>query len=184
MADQEQRPAGGEEFLDPPQAAVGEGLVAHGEHLVDQQHVGIGVDRHREAEAHVHPRGVVLDRLLHEVAEAGELHDVRVAALDLLAGEAEHGAVDEDVLPPRDLGVEAGPQLDQRRHPAGDGDPPGGRLEHAGHQLQQGRFARAVAADDAEGLAAVNGEVDASPGPRSIPRASGRSPGCGRPARS
>ncbi len=160
VAHQQERLALGQELLDAPQAAVGESLVAHGEHLVDQQDVGVGVDGHGEAQAHVHAGGVVLDRLLHEVAEAGELHDLVVLALDLLAGQAEHGAVDEDVLPARDLGVEAGAQLDQGGHAAGDRDAAGGGLEHAGDQLEQGGFARAVAADDAERLAPADGEVD------------------------
>ena len=38
-------------------------------------------------------------------------------ALDLAPREAEHRAVDEDVLAARDLGVEAGAELDQRRRP-------------------------------------------------------------------
>ena len=47
--------------------------------------------------------------------ELRELHDLVEALLDLLAREAEHDAVDDDVLAPRDLGMEAGPQLDQGR---------------------------------------------------------------------
>ena len=164
VAHQQQGPPRRQELLDAPQAAMGERLVAHGQHLVDQQHVRVGVDGDGEAQAHVHAGGVVLHRLLHEVPQAGELHDVGVAALDLLAGEPQHGAVDEDVLASRDLGVEAGAELDERRHPAGDDDPPRRRLEHAGHQLEHRRLARAVAADEAERLAAADGEVDAFQG--------------------
>jgi hypothetical protein len=83
VADEEQRPARGQVLLDPPQAAMSEGLVADRQHLVDQQHVRIGVHCHREAQPHVHAGGVVLDRLLHEVGEAGELDDRVVAAVDL-----------------------------------------------------------------------------------------------------
>jgi hypothetical protein len=49
---------------------VRERLVADREHLVDQQELRIGVDRDRETEPDVHPRRVVLDRLVEEVAEA------------------------------------------------------------------------------------------------------------------
>ena len=37
-------------------ASALERFVTDGEHLVDQQHVGVDVDRHGEAEAHVHAR--------------------------------------------------------------------------------------------------------------------------------
>jgi len=140
---------------------VRERLVADRQHLVDQQHVGIGVDGDREAEADVHAGGVVLDRLFHEVAETGELHDLVIAPPDLALREAEHGAVDEDVLAPRNFGVKTGAKLNHGGDPPGDGDPPGGRLEHAGDQLQEGGLARAVAADHPERLAAGDREVDA-----------------------
>ena len=37
------------------EALVGETFVADGQHLVDEQDVGIHVNRHREPEPHVHP---------------------------------------------------------------------------------------------------------------------------------
>jgi hypothetical protein len=46
---------------------VREALVADRQHLVDQQHVGIDVDGHGEAEAHVHAGRVGLDRRVDEV---------------------------------------------------------------------------------------------------------------------
>ena len=159
MADEEQRPARGQELLDAPQAAVGEGLVADRQHLVDQQDVRVGVHRHREPQPHVHAGGVVLDRLLHEVGEAGELDDRVVAAVDLAPREPEDGAVDVDVLAAGDLGVEAGAELDQRGDAAVHHHPPGGRAQDAGDELQQRPLPRAVAADDAEGLAAPDLEA-------------------------
>ena len=137
-----------------------ERLVAHRQDFVDEQDLGVGVDCHREAQAHVHAGGVVLHRLLEEVREAGELDDALVAGGDLALRQPEHGAVDEDVLAPRDLRVEAGPELDQRGDAAGGLEAAGGRLEDAGDQLEQGRLARAVAADDAERLAARDLERD------------------------
>ena len=100
----------------------GEALVADRQHLVDQQHFGIDVDGHREPEPHVHARRVGLHRRVDEVLQLGELDDLVEAALDLPLGEAEHDAVDEDVLAAGDLGVEAGAELDQRRDAAVDGD--------------------------------------------------------------
>ena len=103
------------------EALVREALVADGEHFVHQQHVGIDVNRHREAEAHVHAGRIGLHRRVDEVLELGELDDLVEAAGDLALGEAEHDAVDEHVLAPGDLRVEPRAELDQRRDPSVDG---------------------------------------------------------------
>ena len=62
--------------------------VADGQHLVDQQHVGLHVDGHREPEPDVHARRVELDLVVDEVLELGEGDDVVVALLDVGMGEA------------------------------------------------------------------------------------------------
>ena len=59
--------------------------VADREHLVDQQDLGVDLDRHREREAHVHPRGVVLQPHVEELLELGEGDDVVEARTRLLA---------------------------------------------------------------------------------------------------
>ena len=75
---------------------------------------GFDVDRDGEAEPHVHARRIGLDRRVDELAQLGEVDDLVEAILDLALGEAEHDAVDEDVLAAGDLGMEAGAELDQR----------------------------------------------------------------------
>ena len=92
---------------------MGEAFVADGEHFVDEQHVRVDVDRDREAEPHVHPGRVGLDRRVDELLQLGELDDLVEAARDLLLRQPEHDAVDEDVLAAGDLGVEAGAELDE-----------------------------------------------------------------------
>ena len=64
-------------------------LVAHGEDLVDKQHLGIDVRRDGERETHVHARRVRLHGGVEEVAELGERDDLREDAIGLLAREAE-----------------------------------------------------------------------------------------------
>ena len=51
-------------------------------------------------------------------SQLGELDDLVEAPRDLPLRQAEHDAVDEDVLAAGDLGMEAGAELDQRRDPA------------------------------------------------------------------
>ena len=58
------------------EALVREAFVADGEHLVDEQHLGIDVDRDGEPEAHVHARRVGLHRRVDELLHLGELDDL------------------------------------------------------------------------------------------------------------
>ena len=99
-----------------------EGGVADGEHLVDEQDVGVDLDRDREAEPHAHARRVVLELEVDELLELGEGDDLVEALARLLAREAEHGRVDQDVLARGQVRVEADAQLDERREPAVDVD--------------------------------------------------------------
>ena len=58
MGDEHHRAAAGLQLPHPGDALVLELLVAHGQHLVDQQHVGVGVDDEGEPEAQAHARRV------------------------------------------------------------------------------------------------------------------------------
>ncbi len=132
------------------EALAREGLVAHGEDLVDEEDVGLGMDGHGEAEARVHPGGVVLHRSVDEVPELGEVDDVVEAFRHLTFGETEHDAVDGDVLAAGDLGVEAGSELDQGGDAPSHVEATSGGLGDSSEELQERRFARAVLANDAE----------------------------------
>ncbi len=66
-------------------------------------------------EPHVHAGRVGLDRRVDELLHLGELDDLVEAPRHLALREAEHDAVDEDVLAAGDLRMEAGAELDQRR---------------------------------------------------------------------
>ena len=57
--------------------------------------------------------------------------------------------------------MKARADLQQRVDVALDLERSGGRLNHLGHQLEQGAFARAVAADDRDLFAAANLQIDA-----------------------
>ena len=104
---QQQRAAVGEVALHPRDALLLERLVADGEHLVGDQHVGRERGRDREAQAHDHARRVVLDRLVDVLADVGERDD-RVALRGELRGREAHQRRGEvDVLRARVLGMEA-----------------------------------------------------------------------------
>ena len=75
VRDEQDRPALVLEALELLVALLLERGVADGEHLVDQQHVGLDLDRGREREPDVHARGVVLELEVLELLELGELED-------------------------------------------------------------------------------------------------------------
>ena len=88
--------------------------VPNREHLVDQQDLGIDLDRHRESEPDLHAGRVVLQLELAELLELGEFDHAVVALARLLRRESHHDAVQDHVVAGGQLHVEADAQLDQR----------------------------------------------------------------------
>ena len=76
VRDEQDRLAAALELGELVEALVREALVADREHFVDQQHVGIDVDRDGESEPHVHAGRVGLHRRVDEVLHLGELDDL------------------------------------------------------------------------------------------------------------
>ena len=90
-----------------------ERLVADREHLVEQKHVRVEVGRDREAEAHVHPRGVRAHGPVDRLLELRESDDLVEALADLRALQPVDRPVQEHVLAAREVGVEACTELEQ-----------------------------------------------------------------------
>src|SRR5581483_3627379 len=80
------------------EALMRESSVADSEDFVDEQDVRIDVNRHCKPKPHVHAGRVRLHRSIDELAQLGEVHDVIEAVLNFALRQAEHDAVDEDVL--------------------------------------------------------------------------------------
>ena len=146
-------------------AARAEALVADGQHLVDQQHVGVDVHRDREPEPGVHPARVRLDRVVRETLELGEGDDLVDARAQLFLREPVDRTGEEDVLDGGVLGVEAGADLEQRRDPPADAHAPGIRTQDPREHLQHRALARAVATENAERLPGLHRERDVVDGP-------------------
>ena len=66
-----------EQPADPGLGLVLERGVADAERLVDHQDLGVDLGGDREGQPHVHPAGVILQRQVGELAQAGELVDRR-----------------------------------------------------------------------------------------------------------
>ena len=66
------------------------------------------------------PRRVALHRRVKETFDPRKSDDLVELAPDLRPRHAEDGAVEEDVLAARELGVEASADFEEARHPAMD----------------------------------------------------------------
>src|SRR5262249_10449242 len=179
VRDDDDRLSGGAEvveLLETPSLELG---VADRQDLVDQEDVGIDVDRDREPQAHVHARRVVLHRCVTEVLETGEVNDLVEPLVELLLGHTEDRAVQENVLPTGELGMEAGSELEQGRDLAVGLDAPLLGPENMGHALEQRALARAVLADEREGRSLGHVERHVAQGPELRVAHAGASHDCG-----
>ena len=165
VADQNDRHAVGAELAHAGLALAAELHVADREHLVDQQDVRPREHRRGETEAHRHARTVILDRRVDHVADAGKVDDLVKLRADLAPRHAVDRAVQEHVFAPRQVGVEAGPNLDQRGKAAVHVVGAVVGFQDAGKEFQRRALARAIGADDAQRLAARQRERDVVDGP-------------------
>ena len=92
-------------------------VVADREHFVDEQNFRLQVRCNGECEPDGHPARVALDRRIDELLDTSELDDLAKLALDLTALHSEDHAVEEDVLPTRELRMEPGTDFEQTSDP-------------------------------------------------------------------
>ena len=159
MGDEHDRPSLLLQAGELVEALLLKGGVPDREHLVDQDDLGLDLDRDREGEPYLHARGVVLELQIHELLELREGHDLVEAPLGLLARQAEHDRVDDHVVARRELRVEPHAELDERRQPAVDLDLSAIGLVDACEAFQQRALAAPVSSDDPEEL--TGGDLDA-----------------------
>jgi len=86
------------ELQQPFEGLVLEVLVPHAEHLVDQQDLGLHVDRNRETQPDHHAGGVGLHRGIHEVRQLGELDDLIIDTCHSPLRHAEQAGIQKDIL--------------------------------------------------------------------------------------
>jgi len=160
VRNQDQRTAAGEIVLHPAHALLLERFVADREHLVGDQDVGLQRGDDGKAEAHDHAGRIMLDRLVDVVADVGELDDLVEALAHLARAESVQRGGHRDVVASRIVRMEPGAEFEQRADAAVDGDAAERRRQHAGQQLEQGRLAGSVLADQPEGFAAAHLDID------------------------
>ncbi len=102
------------------------------------------------------------------LTDAGEVDDVVEDRVDLLLRQTEDGGVEVDVLAAGQVGVEAGTQFEERRDAALHADRTRGGLVDAGDAAEHRRLARTVVADEPEGRAGLDAEVDVTQRPEVV----------------
>ena len=165
VADEEHRAPLPRHRLHPAEGLALEGGVPHRQHLVHHEDLRLGWAA-TSNEAHVHPARVPLDGGVHEPLEAGGRRRSRRTAAAPPPASSEDRPV-EDVLPPGEVGVEAGPTPERARETPAQSDLAAGRaVTRRGPSAAS--TSRPVAADDADHLARLDGEGDVRERPEMI----------------
>ena len=128
MRDQQQRAAIGEVTLHPRDAFVLERFIAHREHFVGDQQIGLQRRHQREAETHHHAAGVGLDRRVNVLADVGEGDDLVEPGVERRAGQPLQRSSEFEVFAAGVFRMKAGAELEQRAHRAGAVGTTGRRL--------------------------------------------------------
>lgn len=159
-------------------ATIGNGKVlSDRKRFINQKNIRIHMRDYREGQPHIHAARVGLDGLINAMANIGKRQDVVQAGGDFLLGESEQGRVHVDVFTGGEFAIEARAELEQRRHAAMGSHRAGGGRERPADDLQQSRFTRAVAADDADCLSFLDLERHIPKRPEFAIVIPGRSPG-------
>ncbi len=153
--------AAGMEVGHAREALLLERFVADREDFVHEEHVGIHVGRHREAEPCGHSRRVILDGNVDETLQLRELHDPVEFRPHLLSREPVERAGEVDVLFPGQLRIESRSEIDERGDAAVHGELPRSGNDEPGEESQERGLAAAVVPDDAERLSGADRERDA-----------------------
>ena len=96
--------------------------VPYRQDLIDQQNFGFHVDSNRKPQTHVHTGGIVLNRLVNETLYPGEIHDFVKFTVYLGTAHPQNRAIQIDVFPPGQFGVETGSNLQHGCHASVRGD--------------------------------------------------------------
>jgi len=140
-------------FLVPAEFGETFGLkvgIPHGEDLVHEKDVAVGVDGDGERESDLHPATVILEFLVDEPFQFGKGDDRVELLVDLFLGHAEHRRIEIHIVPTGELGIEPDTEFEERRNHPVDFHVALVGLIDTGQHLQKGRLSGAVAPYDTE----------------------------------
>ena len=153
------------QFFEFADAAVGEDGIADGQRFVNDQNVRIDMDCGGKCQPHIHAARIFLDRAVHEFADfrkrfdEGRLARFRARPMPMIS------PLMKTFSRPREFGVEARAEFQQRRDAPARHNPSRGGLQDAADDLQQRALAAAVGSHQAEHFAAFDAEADVAQRP-------------------
>lgn len=137
--------------------------------LVEEDHLGVIQERLRQPKAAVHSPGVGPKRRLARVRQAHAAQHLLDAPTAIRASHAREGGDEIEHPPGGEFWREGGPVREEGEaaadRPGGGGvaqdlDPPRARPVHPGQQTEERRFPGAVRADDPQGLALLDAQIN------------------------
>ena len=166
VGDEDRSRSTGDDFAHFLLALFEEGSIADREHLVQYQDVGLHEAGDGKSEAGLHAGGELLEGPVLEVLELSEGDDLVVLLVHEFTRIAQHSAAQVGVLPHGELRVEATAKLEQGGDGAVAADPALGGNHDAGHGFEECGLTRAISADDAQHLAALERKAHVLIGPK------------------
>ena len=160
VRNQQQGAATRQVVLHPAHAFFLEGFIPYRQHFIRDQKVRLEGGNDGKPEADNHARGVVFHRLINVGTNIRELDDAWQALRNLASVQSIQRTRHGDIVASAVLGVETGTQFKQRADLSVNVRRAFGRGKHAGNQLEQGRLACPVLADDGDRLASFHFQVD------------------------
>lgn len=130
--------------------------VAYGKYFVNDQNLRHDNRSNRKGNARHHAGRVVLHRHVQELFHLGKFNDVVEVFFNELLRIAQKRAVQVNVFARGKLHIEARTKLDERSNVTINRAQPFAGLQHAGDDLQNGRFTRAVSAQNAKHIALLH----------------------------
>src|SRR5215471_1327999 len=157
---EENRPAMAGDFIHFAETLFLELCVSDGKDFVDDEYLGLKVSRDGKSQSDVHPRRVTFYRGVEKTLNFCESHNLVELLFDLSASHSENGAIEIDVFTSRKLRMKSGSYFQQTCNPPLYGNAACCGFGNARQYLQESALARAVPADDAENLAALELKAD------------------------
>ena len=137
-----------------------ESLIANGKNLIKNKNVSLRLNRDGKGKPHLHTTGVVLELLLHEIAQLGKIDDIVIHGVNFVFGEAQHCAIQIHILSAGQLRVETNAKLNEGDKLALNLNATGIRRIDLRNDFQQRRFSRTVLPDNAKEIALMHFKGD------------------------
>ena len=146
-------------------------LIADRQHFVDHQDVGIDMRSDSERQPDEHSRRIVLHRCVDEFVDPSKVQDAVETIKHRASRQPQDCPIEEDVVTPRQLQMEAGADFQHARYATAQFDAASRGRSDATHQFKECRFAGAVVTQEGNLFPGGDRKVELAQGPELVPLA-------------